>query len=67
MSARDRWEARLKKLSTCDHAEGSKAKADRRVRFCELVTVKKVEHDNVESDFVVKMKTVGTAASQGVI
>merc|ERR1719260_510531 len=35
--ARDRWEARLKKLAVCDHAEGSQVKVDRKVKFFETV------------------------------
>ena len=46
----DRWEARLKKLATCDHAVGSLAKTERRVRFCQEVQVKNVE-EKFEQDF----------------
>ena len=48
-SARYRWEARLKKLATCDHAAGSLAKTELRVRFCQEVQVK-----NEETGFVQK-------------
>ena len=49
-SARDRWEARLEKLATCDHAAGSLAKTERRVRFCQEVQVKNVEEKS-DQDF----------------
>ena len=47
-SARDRWEARLKKLAVCDHAEGSSAKTERKIRFSEEVAVENVE-ENLET------------------
>merc|ERR1712179_112953 len=47
--ARDRWEARLKKLALCDHAEGSEVKVDRKVKFLETIEVKEVEK-SIESN-----------------
>jgi len=42
MSARDRWKARLKKLASCDHAQGSQTKVNRRVKFFEEIAVREV-------------------------
>ena len=49
--ARDRWEARQKKLAMCDHAEGSQAKVERKVKFFETIQVEAVEESFESNSF----------------